>query len=267
MSATNHKQDKQDKEAGPGTGQVPGFGPVGSRPTARRAVWALLAAMVVGLVATGCGSDSSDAASDTARQLDPARYSPTVDHPFVPWAKVRLTVFKGREGELETGVVQRVLERRKKVSGVPVTVVSVTETENGEIVERTQDYYAERNDGAAMYMGEAVSDYKDGKLISHEGQWLAGKDGAKPGVFMPADPKVGQAFEQERAPGIAEDRSTVVKTGVKITVPAGSFKGCIKTKDVAPLDNNKTEFKYYCPDVGLVREEAPRTQLDLVRYR
>jgi hypothetical protein len=83
---------------------------------------------------------------------------------------------------------------------------------------------------------------------------------------MPADPKVGDEFEQERAPGVAEDRSEVVAVGLKVRTQAGRFDRCIKTKDFAPLDNN-TEFKYYCAGVGLVREQYPEGRLDLVRYR
>ena len=83
---------------------------------------------------------------------------------------------------------------------------------------------------------------------------------------MPADPKVGDTFEQERAPGVAEDRSTVVAAGVAVETPAGSFDDCIKTRDFAPLDKS-TEFKFYCQGVGLVREQRPGLLNDLVRYR
>ncbi len=83
---------------------------------------------------------------------------------------------------------------------------------------------------------------------------------------MPAEPKVGLTFEQERAPGVAEDRSTVVAVGVDVTTPAGELTDCIKTEDVAPLDKI-TEFKFYCPEVGLVREERESVRFDLVRYR
>jgi len=82
---------------------------------------------------------------------------------------------------------------------------------------------------------------------------------------MPADPQVGDEFEQERAPGVAEDRSTVVAVGLEVTTEAGTFSDCIKTRDFAPLDN-VTEFKYYCPDVGLVREEPRGGRLDLVSF-
>jgi hypothetical protein len=54
-------------------------------------------------------------------------------------------------------------------------------------------------------------------------------------MFMPAAPQVGDVLEQERAPGIAEDRSTVIATGVAVTVPAGTFNSCIETEDFDPI--------------------------------
>src|SRR5215210_333258 len=76
-------------------------------------------------------------------------------------------------------------------------------------------------------------------------------------LFMPAIPRVGQSFQQERAPEVAKDRSEVVEVGLEVTTPAGTFSKCIKTKDVAPLDD-VTEFKYYCPGAELVREDVPQ---------
>jgi hypothetical protein len=188
-----------------------------------------------------------------------------VNHPLVPLKTVRTTVFEGTEEGAAVRAVSRVLDGTAKVSGVPVTAVDVREFEDGELVEHTRDYYASDETGAVRYMGESVEDIENGKVVGHEGQWLAGKGDAKPGIFMPADPKVGDAFEQERAPGVAQDRSEVVAVGLSVTTPAGRFDDCIKTKDFAPLDKN-TEFKYYCARVGLVREQAPKARLDLVRY-
>ena len=83
---------------------------------------------------------------------------------------------------------------------------------------------------------------------------------------MPAHPKVGKVFEQERAPGVAEDRSKVVAIGLEVTTPAGLFDDCIRTRDFAPLDKS-TEFKIYCAGVGLVREKPADGRLNLVSYR
>ena len=193
-----------------------------------------------------------------------------MDHPLVPLSAIRVTVFEGHErgesGEaIPVRVESRVLDKTERVAGVPARVVQVHEYEHGELVERTRDYYAQSRDGNVWYFGEHVDDYKDGKIVGHGGQWFAGRDGALPGLFMSAQPKVGRTFEQERAPGVAEDRSKVVAVGLDVTTPAGTFSKCIKTEDYAPLDK-ETEFKYYCAGVGLVREEPPGGRVDLVRY-
>jgi hypothetical protein len=193
-------------------------------------------------------------------------FTPKVSHPLVPLTSVRYTEFKGREDGSDTRVVSRVLDKTTLVAGVRVAIVEVRDFEDGELVERTRDYYAQDQKGRVWYFGERVDDIENGKVVGHEGQWLAGKGNAKRGLFMPAKPKVGQVFEQERAPGVAEDRSRVVAVGLEVTTGAGRFDGCIKARDYAPLDK-KTEFKFYCPGVGLVREKARNARLDLVRYR
>jgi hypothetical protein len=162
--------------------------------------------------------------------------------------------------------VSRVLDRTRRIAGVRVAIVDVREFEDGELVEHTKDYYAQDQKGRVWYFGERVDNIENGKVVDHEGQWFAGKGRAKPGLFMPAKPKVGQVFKQERAPGVAEDRSRVVAVGLDVRTSAGRFDSCIRTKDYAPLDKT-SEFKFYCPGVGLVREKARHARVDLVRYR
>jgi hypothetical protein len=224
--------------------------------------------VLLSMPVSSCGDDdeAAERSAAAATALDPAQFSAEVDHPLVPLASVRTTVLEGTEDGAAVRSESRVLDRPGRVSGVPVTVVDVREFEDGELVEHTRDYYALGDDGGVRYMGEAVDDIEDGKVVGHEGEWLAGKGDAKPGIFMPADPRVGVRFEQERAPGVAEDRSEVVGVGLKVTTPAGRFDDCIKTKDYAPLDKN-TEFKFYCAGVGLVREQFAEGGIDLVRYR
>jgi hypothetical protein len=234
-----------------------------------------LLAIAVTLTVPACGGDNDDepeTGGESRPALDPAQFSATVDHPLFPLSSLRSMAYAGIEGDADSKerarvrLVSRVLAEPGEVSGVPVTVVDVREFEDGELVEHTLDYYAQDDEGNVRYMGERVDDIENGKVVAHEGQWLAGEGDAEPGLFMPADPRVGHAFEQERAPGVAEDRSKVVETGLEVTVPAGRFDDCIKTEDFAPLDNNR-EFKFYCPVVGLVREQFEVGRMDLVRYR
>lgn len=238
--------------------------------------WCVLGiGLLIALGLTACGGDDNGNGSGTPQDstIDPAEFQSTVDNAFFPLTSPGPAVFEGEEVDPDTGEVVEIrvestaLAATNVVAGVEATVVEVKEFEDGELVEVTLDYYAQRSDGAVYYFGEQVDNYEGGEVVGHEGQWLAGEGDNLPGVFMPADPEVGDEFEQERAPGVAEDRSEVVEVDESVTTPAGSFSGCIKTKDFDPL-GDVTEFKYYCPNVGLVREETDEgeTLIDLVSF-
>jgi hypothetical protein len=248
------------------------------RPRFRRA--AVTAAVLgLGLLAAACGADgdgSRNAVRVSAAQgeppLDPAQFSATVDNPLFPMSKLHFTRMRGSERDSESGRRislrgrMRRLPATTRVNGFPVTVVQDDEFEGGRLAEHTLDYFAQDRAGNVWYFGERIDNYEDGRVVGHEGQWLAGRRGARPGLFMPAHPALGQTFQQERAPGVAEDRSTVVALGVRVTTPARVFRGCIKTRDFSPLDR-ATEFKFYCPGVGIAREvESPGTTFDVVSF-
>jgi hypothetical protein len=231
-----------------------------SRRRGRAGRAAIILAAGVAAVASGGGPGGGAAArtAQTEPPLDPAQFSTTVDNPLFPASELRFKSLRGTErGEngrlVRIRVETRVLRRTHRVAGVPVLVVQDRDFEDGELVERTFDYFAQDRQGNVWYFGEDVDDLEDGRVVGHEGQWLAGRRGAKPGLFMPAAPAVGQTFEQERAPRVAEDRSTVLAVGIRMRTRAGTFRGCIKTRDFAPLDR-LTETKYYCPRVGLARQ-------------
>jgi hypothetical protein len=221
---------------------------------------AILAAAGVAAVAHagGAGGGAAARTAQAPPPLDPAQFSTTVNHPLFPASTMRFKSMRGTErGEngrlVRVRIETRVLRRTHRVAGVPVLVVQDRDFEGGELVERTLDYFAQDRQGNVWYFGEDVDDLEDGRVVGHEGQWLAGRRGAKPGLFMPAAPAVGQTFEQEQAPGVAEDRSTVLAVGIRMRTRAGTFRGCIKTRDFAPLDR-LVETKYYCPRVGLARQ-------------
>lgn len=223
----------------------------------------MLAVMAVTVTAQGASGAAPAAA------IDPADFSKTVDNPLFPISTFKTVSYMGEETDPDTGdtietrVKFTVLQDAKTVAGVAVIVVRDDAFEDGELVESTLDYFAQHKDGSVYYFGEAVDNYVDGKLENHKGTWLAGEGENQPGIFMPANPRVGMVFEQERAPGIAEDRSTVLAVNETVTVPAGTFNGCIKTEDENPLDG-LVENKWYCPGAGFVREATEDVLLELV---
>ena len=82
----------------------------------------------------------------------------------------------------------------------------------------------------------------------------------KLGIAMPADPRVGDRYQMELAPGIAEDEGRVVGSG-SVTVPVGSFSETIRVRESNPLDGDKG-YKVYAHGVGLIVDGS----VELVDY-
>jgi len=144
----------------------------------------------------------------------------------------------------------------KIVLGVQTVVVWDRVWLDDELIEETFDWYAQDNSGNVWYFGEDSKEYESGKVISTEGSWQAGIDGAKPGIIMKAEQKLGQPYRQEYYKGKAEDMAQVVAVNEKVNVPFGTFDNCIKTKDWNTLVPGTVEFKYYCPQIGGVTLEV-----------
>ncbi len=96
--------------------------------------------------------------------------------------------------------------------------------------------------------------------MKHDGSWLAGRNGAKAGLFMPGTPRVNMKYYQEIAPGIAMDRAEIVSLTETCKTPAGTFAKCMKVKEGSELEPTVTED--HAPGIGLVRDE----DLRLVKY-
>jgi hypothetical protein len=231
-----------------------------------------LAALTIAAVAVAaaCGGGDDEAGPAPAPTLNPADFSTTIDNPLFPLSPGSVRVFEGEEVEdgetVRVRIEHKILDETVVIGGVEALVLEDREYQNGELVEVALDYFAQHRDGSVWYLGEHVDDYENGEVTGHSGQWLSGEGDNRAGIIMPADPVVGQQYNQENAPGVAEDQGKVIAVDQEVTVPAGTFTGCLKTEDSSPLDD-VTEFKYYCPDVGLVREEPPEGGVDLISYQ
>ncbi len=143
-------------------------------------------------------------------------------------------------------------------------VVEEREWEDGELIEVSRNWFAlckETSD--VYYFGEDVDIYEDGEIVSHDGSWEAGRDGALPGIIMPGTYLLGARYYQEIAPDVALDRAKHVSMGLSVSVEAGQFEDCVGIKESSPLDASATSYKVYCPGVGLVIDDV----VDLVEIR
>lgn len=159
-------------------------------------------------------------------------------------------------------LVITVLNETKKVDGVETRIVEERETNDGQVIEVSRNYFAiSKRTGNVYYFGEDVDMYKNGKIASHDGSWLSGVNGARFGLMMPAVPLLGARYQQEVAPKVAMDRAEIASVSETFKTPAGEFKNCVKTKETTPLEPDVGN-KHYAPGIGLVQDAG----LKLVRY-
>jgi hypothetical protein len=187
-------------------------------------------------------------------QVDPSDFVETIDNPYFPLTPGTTLVYRGvSNGEREV-VRVTVTDETKEILGITTTVVRDRVFVDGKLAEDTFDWYAQDGQGNVWYLGEDTKEYEDGKVVTTEGSWEAGVDGAQPGVIMPAGQDVGITYRQEFYEGEAEDLAKVVALGETVKVPAGSFDEVLVTEDWTPLDPKLLERKYYAPGVGVVFE-------------
>ena len=185
--------------------------------------------------------------------LDPADFVDRIDNPFLPFLSGSRWIYHETDSERSRAkVTVTVTTRTRPIEGIEATVVHDKVTERGELVENTFDWYAQDLCGNVWYLGENTKGYEDGKVVSTEGSWEHGVDGAMAGVVMPADPQVGLEYRQESYAGEAEDRGEISSLDEQAQVPFGHFLDVLMTKDTTPLHPRVLEYKFYAEGVGVV---------------
>jgi hypothetical protein len=234
------------------------------RTRIRKVMFAAVAAAVAALAVAACGDDGEDAteaatSSDLPQgsesvELDPADFTTEIDNPYWPMTPGSRWVYRETDSEgTEQRVVVTVTDRTKEIAnGVEARVVHDVVTEDGQPVEVTDDWYAQDSAGNIWYLGEDTAEYENGKVVTREGSFEAGVDGAQPGIIMPAEPEVGMTYRQEYYAGEAEDQGEIVSLDEQAEVPFGHFTEVLMTKDLNPLEPKVLEFKFYARDVGPV---------------
>jgi hypothetical protein len=160
-------------------------------------------------------------------------------------------ILEGEEDGEELQLTMTVLDETKVVDGVETRVVEEKESEGGNLVEVSRNYFAIcRPTNDTFYFGEDVDIYEDSEIVSHEGAWLAGQNGAKAGMIMPGKVEVGMKYYQEIAPGVAGDRAEIVRVNEVLDTPAGNFQNVLKTEETNPLEPNEEEYKFYASGIG-----------------
>jgi hypothetical protein len=204
-------------------------------------------------------------------RLDPGQFTTRIDNRWWPMTPGSRWVYRESDGE---GSIQRVqvtvTDQTKTITGIQARVVHDVVTEDGQLVENTYDWHAQDDQGNIWYLGEDTKEYENGKVVSTEGSWEAGVDGAQPGILLPADPKRDMAYRQEYYKGQAEDAARLLRLDMRARVPAGTFDQLLTTQDSTPLEPNLLEHKFYAPGVGPVLAitlKGGSSREELVRFK
>jgi hypothetical protein len=218
---------------------------------------AAVLALLVG--AAGAANATRDAGLPTGSEpvkLDPDDFTTRIDNRYRPMRPGDRAVFQvtDPEGLRERSVVKVTNETKLIANGVTARVLYTKVFEDGKLIEDNHAWYAEDEKGNVWYLGERAREFESGEVTSTKGSWEAGVDGAQAGVIMPARPKVGLAYREEYAKGVAEDRAKVFSLHERAEVPYRRFRsGVLLVKETSPLDPpGALDYKFYAKGVGPV---------------
>jgi hypothetical protein len=234
---------------------------------------ARLAAVAVAVVAIAlppllgaCGSDDSPAADPEVTHTDYDRdnfsdSSTKIDNKWSPLVPGTQFTYEGRSdrglGRLPHRVVFTVTDLTKEIDGVQTVVMWDRDYNSGKLLEGELAFFAQDDDGNVWNMGEYPEEYdEEGNFEAAPDTWITGLEGAKAGILMRADPRVGTPrYRQGLAPKIEfADVAKVYRTGERSCVPARCYEDVLVTDETNPLEPaDGHQLKFYAPDVGNIR--------------
>jgi hypothetical protein len=183
-----------------------------------------------------------------AAQGAPPTFSAQITNQWFPLEPGSRYVYTGLKDAQSSHEVMTVTHRVKMIDNVPCAAVDDRLFIRGKLAERTTDWYTQDSNGNVWYYGENTAELdRHGRVTSTEGSWQTGVNGARPGIFMPAHPRVGQGGRQEFYKGHAEDHFAVI--GVL-------GRNAVLTKEWTPLEPGVVDHKLYVRGVGTVVEQT-----------
>ncbi len=175
-----------------------------------------------------------------------------MEHPNHPWGVLRKEII--------------VLEKTEKfdVPGIgkfECAVVQEEEFFDGVYDQQAHNWFCIDKITNAMYAFGEISwevDQVGRKVFA--GTWRVGeKDGggmAEPGLLMPGTIALGARYIYDGHEAEAYGYSENLETGVKITVPAGTFENCLRVRENSLTNPSDVTDKWWCKGVGLVKDTS-----------
>lgn len=202
----------------------------------------------------------------------PVFSNPTViDNQYYPFVVGALRVYVGKSDGARTAAVYLCTNETRNFpynnGTVTARVLREINYQRGKLVEYTDNFFAQADDGTVYYFGETVYNYDAlGMLENNNGSWLVGgptlpSDPAStaatntPAVYMPANPELGDVFKPEDIPTFVDETDKVLKVGLRVAVVAGRFTDCLNIQETSLLKTGK-ELKWWAKGIGVVKTKG-----------
>jgi hypothetical protein len=210
-------------------------------------------------------------------EINPALYDGDFAHltnpnPYFPLGIGDRWEYRGGN---EVNVVE-VLNQTKLIVGVRCIVVRDRVFKDGDLVEDTDDWFAQAKNGNVWYFGEEVKNLEsfDGdnprrpELVDISGSFKFGREGDKGGLFFLISPKRGDVYLEEFSLGNAEDVTEILSTTYafgknpeldrlvpqQLAARFCSSGDCVVTKNFSLLEPGIFARKYYARGIGFFLE-------------
>ncbi|MDH3295567.1 MAG: hypothetical protein OER95_14705 [Acidimicrobiia bacterium] len=193
--------------------------------------------------------------------------------PFLPGNRLVLSGVTVDEGEeLDHQIRYVVTDLTKEILGVETVVVWIEDYSDDELVEVEIAFYAQDDSGNVWFFGEHPEEYEDEELIDAP-TWIAGVEGAYPGIVMYADPQTGGSpYFQGWGPSVEwSDFARVESVDEEICVEMDCFASSITIAESSLEEEDIFQLKMYAPGVGNIKvdfrgDDETQEQLEVVDH-
>jgi uncharacterized membrane protein YkoI len=140
-------------------------------------------------------------------------------------------------------------------------VVQEEEYLDGMLTQRALNWFAlDKTTNSVYAFGEVSWEIDAEGKPTFGGTWRAGEVDAKgiaePGLLMPGTFTIGARYIFDGSQSTAYGGSENIEAGIEATVPAGTFKNCIRVREQNLLDLKDITDKVWCPTVGVVSDTS-----------